>query len=412
MAYILFVQPQVLSAAGMDAGAVFTASCIASALGCLVMGLAANYPIAQAPLMGENFFFAYAVVLGMGVSWQKALGLVFISGVVFMLLNVTRVREMLVNSIPDSLKYGISAGIGLFISFIGLKEAGIIIPSASTCVQFGPVTETPVVVSCFGFAVMAALFVRRARGSILLGIAACGALAWILGIIKANAVFSAPPSLSPTFFKLDLTGLMNWHSLSIMLIFLFMTIFDTVGTLVGVGMQAGLLKDGKLPRAHQALFSDALATTAGACLGTSTVSSYIESATGVAQGGRTGLTAVTVGVLFLLSLFFSPVAAAFGGAVKLSGGQLIHPITAPALILVGALMMSCVRRISWEDAADSLPAFLVMILIPFSFSIADGIAAGFISYPLVKTAQGRPSAASPLMWTLCIIFLLRYVFLK
>ncbi|MFA5161261.1 MAG: NCS2 family permease [Elusimicrobiales bacterium] len=412
MSYILFVQPQALAAAGMDGGAVFTATCLSSALACIVMGFAANYPIAQAPLMGENFFFAYAVVLGMGISWQKALGLVFVSGLAFMLLNVTRAREYLLNAIPDSLKFGISVGIGLFISFIGLKEAGIIAASPGTLVQLGPVTEAPVAIALAGFGVTALLFVRGARGAILWGITACAALAWALGVIKIGGVFSAPPSMSPTFMKLDVSGLLNWHSLSIVLVFLFMTVFDTVGTLVGVGMQAGLMKNGRLARANRAMISDAVATSVGACLGTSTVSSYIESATGVAQGGRTGLTAVAVGILFLLALFFSPLAAAVGTGVKLSGGQLVHPVTAPALIMVGALMMRAARKINWDDMADSLPAFLIIILIPFTFNIADGIAAGFIAFPLVKTAQGRRAEATPLMWSLCVLFILRYIFLR
>ncbi|NLO91038.1 MAG: NCS2 family permease [Elusimicrobia bacterium] len=412
MAYILFVQPQVLSAAGMNSGAVFTATCLSSALACLVMGLAANYPIAQAPLMGENFFFAYTVVLTMGLSWQKALGLVFISGIVFLLFNITHIRELLINSIPDSLTFGISAGIGLFVSFIGLKEAGIVIPSPASAVQLGPITELPVLVALIGLLVTAILLARGVRGSILLGMLASGLLAWEADLIRVGGLLTAPPSLAPTFMQFDLSGLLTWHSMSIVLIFLFMTIFDTVGTLVGVGMQAGLMKDGKLPRAPRALFADALGTTAGACLGTSTVSSYIESATGVAQGGRTGLTAVTVGLLFLLALFFSPIVGAVGAAVKISTGQMIHPVTAPALIVVGALMMSAASRINWEDVGDSLPSFLVMVLIPFTYNIADGMAAGFISYPILKAAQRRAREVTPLMWMLCALFIARYAFLR
>ncbi|HAH05809.1 MAG TPA: guanine permease [Elusimicrobia bacterium] len=411
MAYILFVQPQVLGAAGMDSGAVFTATCLASALGCFLMGLLANYPIAQAPLMGENFFFTYAVVLGMGVPWPKALALVFISGLVFLALTLTKAREALVNSVPPALKLGIAAGIGLFVAFIGLKEGGIVVANAPTLVKLGPVAAKPVLLSLLGLALTAALMARKTRGAILLGMLATAGLGNLLGLVKFEGIFSAPPSLAPTFLKLDLSGLMSWHSLSIVLIFLFMTLFDTLGTLVGVSVQAGLLVDGKLPRASKALLCDAVSTTAGACLGTSTVSSYIESATGVAQGGRTGLTAVSVGVLFLASLFLSPLVASVSGAVALDANTLLHPVTAPALILVGSLMMGMVQKIAWDDFTEALPAFLVIAVIPFTFNIADGIAAGFISYPLLKACAGRNRETPPLLWGLALLFLLRYAFL-
>ncbi|MCP4714220.1 MAG: NCS2 family permease [Deltaproteobacteria bacterium] len=409
MSYIIFVQPQVLGAAGMDQGAVFTATCLASALACIIMGLAANYPIAQAPLMGENFFFTYTVVLGMGMLWQEALGLVFISGVVFMLLTLTKIREQLVSAVPDSLKFGISAGIGLFITFIGLKEAGIIVASPATLVELGPIKETPVLIAITGFGITAVLFARSVPGAILIGMLCTGLLAWLSGTTLITAVFSAPPSLTPTLFQFKLSNLLTVNGISIVLIFLFMTIFDTLGTLVGVSVQAGIMKDGKLPRASRALLSDAVATTAGACLGTSTVSSYIESSTGVAQGGRTGLTAITTGILFLAALFFSPLVQAVGGPVKLHDGALIHPVTAPALIMVGALMMTCVRHIDWDDISEYLPAFLTIALIPFTFNIADGIAAGFISYPLLKTARGRARDISVLSWIVAGIFILRYI---
>ncbi|HAM36949.1 MAG TPA: guanine permease [Elusimicrobia bacterium] len=408
MAYIIFVQPQVLASAGMDPGAVFTATCISSALGCILMGLWANYPIAQAPLMGENFFFAYVVVSGMGVAWPKALALVFVSGCVFLALTLTRLREILINSVPQALKFGIASGIGLFVALIGLKEAGVVVANAPTLVALGPVTSKPVLLALFGLAVTAGLMARKTRGAILIGMLATSALGAALGLIRLTGVFSAPPSLAPTLFRLDLGGLLTWNNFSIVLIFLFMTLFDTLGTLVGVGVQAGLMKDGKLPRASRALLCDAVATTAGACLGTSTVSSYIESATGVAQGGRTGLTAVTTGLLFLLSLFFSPLVQSIGGSVALGSGALIHPVTAPALILVGSLMAATARHIDWDDATEGLPAFLTMAVIPFTFNIADGIAAGFISYPLLKFCAGRGKQTPPLLWALAVLFLLRY----
>lgn len=411
MSYIIFVQPQVLAAAGMDAGAVFTATCLASALACILMGVVANYPIAQAPLMGENFFFTYTVVLGMGMAWQEALGLVFISGVVFLLLTMTKIREQLVNAVPDSLKFGISAGIGLFIAFIGLKDAGLVVASPATFVQLGPVTELPVLIAVAGFGVTAVLMVRGVRGAILWGMLVTGVLSWGAGIARIEGLCSMPPSLAPTLFQFDVSNLLTVNSLSVVLIFLFMTIFDTLGTLVGVSVQAGIVREGRLPRASRALLSDAVATTVGACLGTSTVSSYIESATGVAQGGRTGLTAVTAGVLFLCALFFSPLVQAVGGPVSLSADVTIHPVTAPALIMVGALMMTCVRHIRWDDPTEFIPAFLVIALIPFTFNIADGIAIGFISFPLVKAARGKAREVSVVGWVVAAVFVLRYVFL-
>ena len=411
MAYILFVQPQVLGAAGMNEGAVFTATCLASALGCFLMGFLANYPIAQATLMGENFFFAYTVVLGMGVTWQRALALILISGLVFLVLTLTRMREALVDCVPPALKLAIAAGIGLFVALIGLQGAGLVIANPSTLVKLGPITAKPVLLALFGFGVTAALSVRKVRGAILAGILSTAVLGSCLGLVKFNGVFSAPPSLAPTFFKFDLTGLLSWNSASIVIIFLFMTLFDTLGTLVGVAVQAGLLVDGKLPRAARALLCDAVSTTAGACLGTSTVSSYIESATGVAQGGRTGLTAVTVGVLFLASLFFAPLVSSVSAGMALDARTFIHPVTAPALILVGALMMGVVKRIAWDDLTEGLPAFLTIATIPFTFNIADGIAAGFVSYPLLKACAGKGREVPALLWALTGIFVLRYAFL-
>jgi AGZA family xanthine/uracil permease-like MFS transporter len=412
MAYIVFVQPQVLGAAGMDQGAVFTATCLSSALGCLLMGLYADYPIAQAPLMGENFFFTYTVVLGMGVAWPKALALVFISGVAFLALTLSKIRESLVNSVPPALKLGIAAGIGLFVAMIGMKDAGLIVADAPTLAKLGPLTAQPVLLALAGLGLTAGLMARKTRGAILIGMLATAALGAALGLIHFTGVCSAPPSLAATFLKFDLRGLLSWDSLSIVLIFLFMTLFDTLGTLVGVSVQAGLMKDGKLPRAPKALLCDAVATTVGSCLGTSTVSSYIESATGVAAGGRTGLTAVTVGALFLLSLFFAPLVRSVSGAIALSPGVFVHPVTAPALILVGSLMMGTVRGIAWDDITEALPAFLTIAAIPFTFNIADGIAAGFISYPLLKACAARGKEVTPLLWFLGGLFLLRYAFLR
>lgn len=412
MSYIIFVQPAVLGAAGMDKGAVFTATCLASALACFIMGLYANYPIAQAPLMGENFFFTYAVVLGMGYTWEKALALVFVSGLVFLALTLTKLREKLVDAVPENLKYAIASGIGLFVALIGFKEAGLVIASPSTLVKLGAVTSAPVLCALLGLVVMAVLFARKVKGAVLIGILVSGAAAWAAGLAHFNGMVSAPPSLAPTLLKLDLRGLLTADGLAVVLIFLFMSLFDTLGTLLGVGVQAGLLKDGKLERISKALVSDAVATTAGALMGTSTVSSFIESAAGVAQGGRTGLTAVVVGFFFLLSLFFSPLVGSVNAALPLADGTFIHPVTAPALILVGALMMSAVCRIDWQDISAAVPAFVTMALIPFTFNIADGIAFGFIAFVLIKTFTGKRREVPTLLWIISSLLALRYAFLK
>ena len=412
MSYIIFVQPAVLGAAGMDKGAVFTATCLASALACVIMGLYANYPIAQAPLMGENFFFAYTVVLSMGYSWEKALALVFISGLAFLALTLSKLREKLADAVPENIKYAIAAGIGLFVALIGFKEAGLIIACPATLVKLGRIASAPVLVAMAGLTTMAALSAKNIKGAVLAGIFVSAILAYASGLSKYAGFVSVPPSLAPTLFKLDLRGLMTPDAMAVVLIFLFMSLFDTLGTLLGVGVQAGLMKNGRLERVSKALVSDAIATTAGAIMGTSTVSSYIESSTGVAQGGRTGLTAVTVGVLFLLSLFFSPLVASVNSAVQLADGSLIHPVTAPALILVGALMMNAVRRIDWEDLSSAIPAFITLVLIPFTFNIADGIAFGFMSYVLIKTLSGRVRDIQPLLWVISFLLVLRYAFLK
>ena len=411
MAYIIFVQPQVMKAAGMDTGAVFTATCLASALACFIMGIAANFPIAQAPLMGENFFFVYAVVLGMGISWQRALGLVFLSGIVFLLLNLTKIRALLVNSIPDSLKYAISAGIGLFITFLGMKDGGLIVPADGTIVKLGPVTSFPVLITIIGLLVMWIFMARKKSGAILAGMAVCALIAWCGGLMHFDGAVSMPPSLAPTFMQLDLHGLFHPDMISPVVMFLFLAVFDTLGTLVGVGIQGGFVKDGKFEGVERAMISDSVATAVGACLGTSTVSSYIESATGVAQVARTGLAAVTVGILFLLSLFLSPLLGAIDVSAA-AGSMQLHPITAPALIIVGALMMNTVRLIHWDDVTEYFPAFLTLAMIPFTGNIADGIAAGFIAYPLGKTATGRAKEVSVSAWIVAIIFVLRYLFFK
>lgn len=411
MAYIIFVQPVVLGAAGMDPGAVMVATCLAAAIGSFIMGFLANYPIGVAPGMGENFFFTYTIVLGMGLAWQQGLAIVFVSGVVFILLTFFKIRELLVNAIPDSLKYGISVGIGIFIAFIGLHNAGLIVQNPGGLVKLGAMGEAGVLLSIFGTIFTAVLVARQVKGAILIGIVVSSIIGIATGILKFKGLVAAPPSIAPTFLQLDLKGIFGVGYIVPILIFLYMAVFDTIGTLIGVASQAGMIKDGKLPRASRALMSDAVATTAGAALGTSTTLAYIESIAGVKAGGRTGLTAVVIGLLFLVAIFFYPVVEMVGGGIKLASGLVIYPVTAPALILVGAMMMWGIKNIDWDNLTDAIPAFLTVVGIPFTFSIADGIAIGFISYPIIKFFAGRGGEVNWLVYLLAGLFLLRYIFL-
>ena len=439
MAYIIFVQPAVLSGnmfgqpTGMDFGAVTVATCLSAALASAIMGLYARYPIAQAPGMGENFFFVFSAIpaataAGFANPWAVALGTVFVSGVLFLALSLVGVREAVMNSISPSMKHAIAAGIGLFIAFIGLQNAGLIVKDPGTAVKLNPHFASPDLVVFFvGLLVAAALHARRVRGSILWGIGVATLLALALklalphlgpgwadakliaesklmtGFTLAPSVVAKPPSLAPTFFQFDLAGALSLTMWPFIVIFLFMVFFDTVGTLIGVAEQAGFMKDNKLPRAQQAFVSDATATIVGACLGTSTVTSYIESAAGVEQGGRTGLTAVTVAVLFLVALFFSPLIAMVGS---------YPPITAPALVLVGAMMLRNVEQIDWADHSELVPAFLLMLGIPLSYSIGDGLALGFLSYPLVKLLSGRARDVNWVSYLLAVLLLLYFLFVR
>jgi len=410
MAYIVFVNPSVLSGAGMDFGAVMTATCISAAVATLAMGLAANYPIALAPGMGENFFFL-SVVVGMGVRWEVALAAVFISGVVFFLLTFLRVREMIIDAIPQSLKLAIAVGIGLLIAFLGLANAGIIEKSdLGTMLRIGDISRVPTLVAIAGVLATVVLMVRRVKGAILVGILFTTALAWAFGLVQWHGLLAPPPSLAPTFLKLDLKGLFEAAMLPVVVVFLFMAVFDAIGTLIGVSEQAGFLRDGKLPRATQALVADSSGTVVGSLLGTSTVTAYIESATGVEAGARTGLANVVTAGLFLVVLFLSPLVRMVGGGVPVEGGAILAPMTAPALIVVGALMARNIRKIDWADLTESFPAFLVMVGIPFCNSIADGIAFGFISYPAMKLLTGRGREVTFLVYVLGLLFLARYVF--
>jgi AGZA family xanthine/uracil permease-like MFS transporter len=408
MSYIVFVQPAVLSqGAGMDFGAVMVATCLSAALATLIMGLWANYPIAQAPLMGENFFFAFSVVMMMKVPWQTALGIVFLSGLLFLAMTLFRVREAIMDGVPRFLKAAISGGIGIFIAFIGLTEAGIVAksPAPGAYVRIGDLSQPVVLVSLTGLIVTGVLLARNVRGAILIGMALASGLAIAAGQVRLAGLVAPPPSLAPTFLQMDLVGALG--HVDLILIFLFMLVFDTVGTLIGVSEHAGLTVDGKLPHADRAMISDAVGTLAGAALGTSTVSSYIESASGVADGARTGLANVMTALAFLLAIFFSPLVAAVGGGMRV-GEIHYYPITAPVIILVGSFMMGMVSRIRWDDATESIPAFITMTVIPFTFNIAHGVAWGIISHVLVKTGSGRAREVSRLMWVMASVLLACY----
>jgi len=409
MAYIIFVNPALLSQTGMDFEAVMVATCLSAGIATWIMGLAANYPIALAPGMGENFFFV-SVVVGMGVSWQVALAAVFVSGVVFFLLTFLRIRQMIIDAVPKSLKHSIAVGIGLLIAFLGLVGAGLVErPPDSRLLHMGDLLREPTLVALAGLLVTVVLMAYRVRGAILIGMLFGTALAWSLGLVEWQGLVAVPPSVAPTFLQLDLRGLLDVAMIPVVVIFLFMAVFDAIGTLIGIGQQAGLLRDGKLPRATPALMADSSGTVLGSVLGTSTVTAYIESATGVEAGARTGLANMVTGAFFFLALFFSPVVRMVGGGVPVAGGGFLQPMTAPALIVVGCLIARNVRQIDWSDVTESFPAFLVMVGMPFTGSIADGIALGFIAYPLLKLFSGRGREASGLVYALGVLFILRYL---
>jgi AGZA family xanthine/uracil permease-like MFS transporter len=409
MAYIIFVQPVVLSAAGMDFGAVITATCISSALAIFLMGFYANYPVALAPGMGQNFFFAYTVVLTMGVSWQVALGMVFVAGVLFVLLTLVGLRSRMIDAIPESQKHAIAIGIGLMITLIGLEWAGLVVDHPALLVTLGDFGNPATLLALAGLLITSILLIRRIPGAMLIGILSTTLIGWAAGLISYSGLFSMPHSIQPTLFKLDISGILQPELLPVVLTFLILAMFDTIGTLVGVANQAGFLVDGKLPRAEKALFSDAVGTIIGALGGTSTITAYIESASGVASGARTGLANIFTGILFILALFFYPLTQMIAGEIKTGSGLVLHPCIAPVLILVGIYMMKSVRHIPWEDFSESIPAFLTIVFIPFSFRITEGIAIGFISYVILKTVKGEIKKIPVLMWIFAGIFLLRYI---
>ncbi|ELH4870701.1 NCS2 family permease, partial [Vibrio vulnificus] len=385
--------------AGMDRGAVFVATCLAAAIGCFIMGLLANYPIAQAPGMGLNAFFTYAVVLGMGYTWQVALAAVFVSGVLFILLSIFKIREWIINSIPLSLRTGISAGIGLFLAFIALKNAGIVVDNPATFVSLGDITSLAPALAAFGFFLTIALVHRGVKGAVMIAILAVTALGLVFGDVQWAGVMSTPPSIAPTFMQLDFSAVFEVGMISVVFAFLFVDLFDTAGTLVGVATKANLIeKDGKLPRLNKALLADSTATSVGALLGTSNTTSYIESVSGVAAGGRTGLTAVVVGVLFLLALFFSPLA-----------GMIPAYATAGALFYVAILMLSGLVSIDWRDLTEAAPVVVTCLLMPLTFSIAEGISLGFIAYAAIKLFSGKGRDVSLSVWIMSAIFIIKYL---
>ena len=401
MAYITIVNPGILADAGMDFEAVFVATCIAAAVGTLVMGIHANYPIAQAPGMGQNAFFTFGVVLGMGHAWQTALGAVFVSGVIFVVLSLLPVREWLVNAIPRDLKLGMASGIGLFLGFIALKNAGIVVDDAVTLVALGDIISLEPMICIAGFVAIVALSAHRFRGAVITGILGATVVGWAFGDVEFNGFVAMPPSIAPIFLELDILAALQWSMVTVILSMLIVDVFDTAGTLVGVASRAGLLDSGgNLPRLRKALLSDSTATVVGAVAGTSSTTSYIESAAGVEAGGRTGLTAVVCGLLFLGCLFFAPLA------------QSVPPYaTASALLFVAAMMAQSLASVEWGDITESGPAVITAIAMPLSFSIADGIGLGFISYILIKMFSGRARECSLAAYAIGMIFVLKYLFL-
>jgi adenine/guanine/hypoxanthine permease len=411
MAYIVFVQPAVLSAAGMDSGAVMTATCLATALATLLMAFLANYPIAVAPAMGHNFFFAYSVVAGMHVPWRVALGGVAVAGLLFIATSSFGLRERIITAIPASLKHAIAAGIGLLIAMIGLQWAGLVVGSPGTLVTLGDLHSRPVVLASAAVVFTAILMARRVPGALLWGMLGSAVAGLLLGIVRYQGLASLPPSLAPTFMQLSLREVLAPQMVAVVFVFFFLALFDSVGTLVGVCGQAGFIEHGTLPRARQALLADAIGTVAGAALGTSTVTAYIESGAGVAAGGRTGLSAVVTAGLFLLSLFFYPLIRMVGGGYT-SGSATLYPVIAPPLILVGTMMIGGLREVEWTDPTEGIPAFLTILIMPLAVSITEGVAFGVLSYVILKLATSRGREVDPLLFAVAILLLLRYVFLR
>ena len=399
MAYIIFVNPAILAEAKMPFGAVFAATCVAAAIGCFLMAFLANYPIALAPGMGLNAYFAFGVVGGMGHSWQVALGCVFISGIIFFIISVLPIREWIVNAIPMSLKMAIAAGIGLFLALIALKNAGIVVAHPATLVTHGKLASFPVIMATLGFVLIVALERFRVMGGVIIGILVVTIIAIAAGQQKFGGIFDTPPSLAPVLLQMDLAGALQVGLVTVVFAFLFVDLFDNTGTLIALAHRGGFMRpDGTLPRLRGALIADSGAAMIGAAVGTSTTTSYIESASGINSGGRTGLTAAIVGILFRLALFLAPLA-----------GSIPAYATAPALFYVACLMVRSLTEVDWDDITEAAPAVVTAITMPFTFSIAEGIAFGFISYCAIKVATGRYRDVHPAVGTLAVLFVIKYV---
>lgn len=399
MSYIIFVNPEILSSTGMDKSAVFVATCLAAAIGTLIMALVANWPIGMAPGMGLNAFFAFTVVGSLGYSWQQALGAVFISGIIFVLITVTGVRSWLIKGIPRSLRSAIAAGIGLFLAIIALGNAGIVVAHPATKVALGDLTAPPALLALLGFFIIAALDALKVRGAILIGILAVTVLSMLTGQSGFSGIFSTPPSLAPTFFQLDIMGALHTGFVHVILVLVLVEVFDATGTMIGVASRAGLIEPGKPSRLGRALLADSSAIVAGSFLGTSSTTAYVESASGVQAGGRTGLTALTIAVLFLLSLFLAPLA-----------GSVPAYATAPALLYVAGLMLREITQIDWDDITEATPAALTAIVMPFTYSIANGLAFGFISYVVLKAVTGRFRDIHAATLLVAVLFIIKYGF--
>jgi AGZA family xanthine/uracil permease-like MFS transporter len=399
MSYIIFVNPEILSSTGMDRSSVFVATCIAAALGSAVMALVANWPIGMAPGMGLNAFFAFTVVAALGFSWQQALGAVFISGMIFVILTVTGVRSWLIAGIPHSLRSAIAAGIGLFLGIIALKNAGIVVDNPATLVGLGDLKQTGPLLAILGFFVIAVLDALRVKGSILIGILVVTLLSWITGVSSFNGLVSMPPSVAPTFLQLDIPGALHGGLVHVILVFVLVEVFDATGTLIGVAKRAKLIEEGKPNRLGRALLADSAAIVAGSLLGTSSTTAYVESASGVQAGGRTGLTALTISLLFLAALFISPLA-----------GSVPAYATAPALLYVAGLMMRELTEVDWEQLTEAAPAAITAIIMPFTYSIANGLAFGFISYAVLKAFTGKWRDIHPATAIVAALFVIRFAF--
>lgn len=411
LSYIIFVQPFFLKEAGMDPGAVMVATCISSAGACFLMAFLTNYPVALAPGMGINTYFVYEICLGLGLEWEYALGLVFMSGMLFVILSFVGLRAAVMNALPTSLHNAIAVGIGAFIAFIGLRMSGIITSHPTTFVTLGDIQSKPVLISIFGILIILTLMAHRVRGAMLIGLFSTTIVSLVFGIVKYNGIVDLPPSIEPTLFKLRLPPLLKIVEFIPYIFFFFsVDMFDSIGTLTATGHEADLLEDGKLSKGRQALLTDAIGSVGGACLGTSTVTCYIESASGIAEGGRTGLTTVVTGILMLLALFFNPLISIVGEGIQPQGSPIpLYPIIGPALIVVGGLMLKDLVNINWDDFTEAIPAALTVVMMPLAFSITEGIAFGFISMSFLKIVTGRSKEVNPMVHYFAIFFIAVYM---